>query len=437
MRPPQTQRRLMRLGLLLVMALTPCALTVQAQHVHHAPSYQVLTLEDCIGLGLDKQPAVIAARASLAAAQAGLQGIDNLGCVARCLAKDIDIRREQAVRGVAIATGGVVTAEFETRYAVTRNYFSTMYAMAQHDVLKRVVERIESMRKQAKDLLKLGDPKLKITAIDLLKLELAVKEYKTRSIEAEVGMKKAIAALREAMGFDAGFCFAVYPIPLPDVQPTYELCALIDMALSRRGEMAQAALAYQVTTLEVNAQGVKKGLQVNTFAKAGDPHANPIPTGVSNKDYRPGAIGLETPPYLAGHKADRVARAQELNNRAGAVVLKTRNLISLETEVMYYKWEESYRKAAGLKELRELAGKLIKSVQDEFVQGSIDGGEYLKTNAQEEKIQSELNEALYTHVLALAALERVTAGGFRPDYSRRPGKDLPGKDLPVPEKMIP
>lgn len=431
MRPAtwQTWRLSTRFGSLLVLALVPCALTAQ---VPPTSAYQVLTLEECVSLGLDKQPSVLAARASLGAAQAGLQGIDNLGCVARCLAKDIEIRREQAVRGIAIATGGLVTAEYETRYAITRNYFSTMYAMAQHDVLKRVVERIESMRKQAKDLLKIGDPKLKVTAIDLLKLELAVKEYQTRSIEAEVGMRKAVAALREAMGFGADFCFVVSPMPLPDTQPTFELCALIDLALNRRGEMAQAALAYQVTTLEVDAQSVKKGLQVNTFAKAGDVHANPIPTGVSNKEYRPGAIAIEMPPYLAGHKADRVARAQELNSRAGAVVLKTRNLITLETEVMFHKWEESYRKAAGLKELRGLAARLVKSVQDEFVQGNVEGGEYLKTTAQDEKIQSELNEALYNHVLALAALERVTAGGFQPDYYRRPEKDLP-----VPQKMIP
>lgn len=433
MRPTtqHTCRIAMRAGAILLLALTPCILTAQPQQVQH---YQVLTLEDCISLGLEKQPSVIAARASLGAAQAGLQGIDNLGCMARCLAKDIDIRREQAVRGVAIATGGLVSAEYETRYAVTRNYFSTMYAMAQHDVLFRVVKRIESTRDTAKQLLKLGDPKIKVTSLDLLKLEIAVKEYKTRSIEAEVGMKKALAALREAMGFGADFCFILQAIPLPAAQFTYpEPCAFIDMALNRRGEMAQAALAYQVTTLEVNAQSVKKGLQVNTFAKAGDPHANPIPTGVSNKEYRPGAIGIEIPPYLAGHKADRIARAQELNNRAGAVVLKTRNLITLETEVMYRKWEESYRKAIGLKELRELAGKLISQVQTRFIEGDVDGGEYLKTNAQDEKIESELNEALYNHVLALAALERVTAGGYRPNYYLAET----AKDMPVPGKMIP
>src|SRR5262245_44805652 len=61
-----------------------------------------LTLEACRQIALHQQPAIAAARASLAAAVARSQALDNLH-VPRCLARDLPIRRRQACLGVTIA----------------------------------------------------------------------------------------------------------------------------------------------------------------------------------------------------------------------------------------------------------------------------------------------------------------------------------------------
>ena len=44
------------------------------------------------------------------------------------------------------------------------------------------------------------------------------------------------------------------------------------------------------------------------------------------------------PTTLVGRRDDRVARAEDFNMRAGAVVDKTYNLVALETENYYLKW---------------------------------------------------------------------------------------------------
>ena len=84
-----------------------------------------------------------------------------------------------------------------------------------------------------------------------------------------------------------------------------------------------------------------------TFASVADVHVRPIPQGISNTEYRPGAIGLEMPATLVGKRAGPGA-AGGGSGRAAAVVDKTRNLITLEVEDGYLKWEDAVLKLRAL-----------------------------------------------------------------------------------------
>src|SRR5207248_223882 len=68
---------------------------------------------------------------------------------------------------------------------------------------------------------------------------------------------------------------------------------LIASALASRPEVAQANSASVITDLETAAQRRIHGWQGRTFAIGADIHAKPIPTGLFNNEYRPGAIGIE------------------------------------------------------------------------------------------------------------------------------------------------
>src|SRR4051794_2727438 len=78
-----------------------------AQEAIHAPvaspAGAPLTLDDCLQLAMEKQPALAAARASLAAAHDGQQGLANLPIYAKALTRDFPQRKQQACLGVTIA----------------------------------------------------------------------------------------------------------------------------------------------------------------------------------------------------------------------------------------------------------------------------------------------------------------------------------------------
>jgi outer membrane protein TolC len=392
----------------------------QPQPAAAAPAPAPVCLDELVRLGLERQPSVAAARASLASAEAGRQALDNLGLVS-ALRHDIPVRRQQACLGVTVAAAGVTQAEWETIYAVTRNYFSTIYAREQQKVAKGLLDTLRTYETSTQQLLKLkgGDPDLKVSKGDVDKLAVTADLFQLRLIEATKGSERAQAALREALGVEP--CFPLLVVgQLPPLQEVPCRQELINLALARRGEMIQAANGARVVELEVCAQSKVNGLNVATFASGADLHARPVPQGISNKEYRPGALAIEMPTTLSGHKEDRVQRARDLSARAAAVVDKTRNLIVLETEDAYLKWSEAAEKLQALRQTLQRALGVRKAAEARLQLGDIGGEDLIRSKTLEVQVQAQYNEALYEQALALAALERITAGGFTPTFRGPP-----------------
>src|SRR5262249_14814520 len=92
---------------------------------------------------------------------------------------------------------------------------------------------------------------------------------------------------------------------------------------------------------------------------------------------------------------------------------KTRNLIALEAEDMYYKWEEAMRKVPQSQSAEQAGRRLAKNTRDDFRAAQRVKIEDILTNeALAAQAAAAYNEALYQLVVALADLQRVTAGGF-------------------------
>src|SRR5207253_2887531 len=80
--------------------------------------------------------------------------------------------------------------------------------------------------------------------------------------EAAIGIERANAALREAIGIGRDCLLVVAQAArLPDPVPNFDLHELVTLALDRRGEMVQASSAEQVTNLEIYAQGRSHKIQ--------------------------------------------------------------------------------------------------------------------------------------------------------------------------------
>jgi outer membrane protein TolC len=383
-----------------------------------APQASALTLADCIQIALDTQPALKAAHASLGAAESGREALDHLRIIG-LVSREIPVRRKQAALGVGAAAAGVSQAEWETIYAVTRNFFTVQYARIQQEIARAVIEDLKATYAAAKGFVEGGSRT--VTKNDLVKISTNQARAEIRLQDAVTGVERALAALREAMGVCQDFQLNLASIPLPRMNLTLTRQQAVAEALARRGELVQAMNVAEVTCLEVEAQGVIRSLTARTFAAGADLHARPIPQGEHNGNYRPDALGVEMPTTLAGHRKDRVNRAREFNVRANAVVEKTRNLIALEAEDSFLKWQRATANLARLKIAAADAVKLGKDTQQDFAGGQkVTVNDVLESLVLGAQTKASYNEALYEQILALAALERVTAGGVSPGWGQRP-----------------
>lgn len=370
-----------------------------------------LSLADCIAIALDKQPSIQAARDDLAAAMVGQKNNCKDRSFADILVKSLKYRRKQAELGRVAASVGVDLSEQETIYAVTRNYISVLFAREQREVAQRVVTRLSDSLSIGQRFLKQGVKELTQNSVDRNKVFLQLAQ--TRLVDADEGVRRAMAALREAMGYGPEFCFDVPQQHMPDMPESLSKDEVIALALSRRPEMTEAVVAAQVTCLEVKAQDAEHGIKKLTFAAAADIHAKSIPNGVADGEYRPGALGLEMPVYLIGRRPDRVEKACDFAARTGAVVDKTRILISLEAENEYYAWEGERRKLANAREAADLGDKVSQDTLNDFNGGqNVTYRDVLESAIVAAQARAQYNEIRYRYLLALAAIERITAGGF-------------------------
>ncbi|HLJ96787.1 MAG TPA: TolC family protein [Gemmataceae bacterium] len=381
------------------------------------PTVSLLTLGDCVRIALEQQPALAAQRASLAAAQEGYRGVQDL-CVPTFLARDLPIRRKQSCLGITIAYAGLCQAEWETVYAVTRTYFGVVYARQQLRVADDLVNSLRFYQERVRDLVNKGESPKDWTTSTVDKITIYLELADVRRAEALRGIDRAIAALREAMGVgpEMPLDVADQSLPVPNVGANRG--QIVALALGRRGELVQVVTAAEVADLEVNAQGKTFRPTAPTFASGADIHARPVPQGISNHEYRPGATGLEMPPNLAGTRSSRIEHARDLSARAAAVVDKTRNLIALEAEDMYYKWEEATRKVPQSDTAEQAGNRLARNTREDFRAAQRVKIEDILTNeALAAQAAAAHNEALYQLVVALADLQRVTAGGFNPGFA--------------------
>ena len=402
----------------------------EAPPISPAKSSGPLSLDACLELGMQHQPTLDAANASLSAAVSGKRALDRL-IIPRLFTPDLGVRKQQACLGITIASAGVSQAEADTRYAITRNYFTVQFIRSQDQVVVDVQKNLKKAYDRAYKLYKSGDVDVKITAVDLEAIQVQIAMVKNKKSAIDNGMLKALAALREAMGLLHDYPLeiaavdlppAVYAVKVPgkdkkeetEYRQLYQIDknAMIAAANANRGEMIQASTASQVTNLEVQAQNKIRGWQGRTFASGADIHESGVPQGVFNNDYRPYAIGISMPPFLAGRKKDRMQRASDFDARAAAVVDKTTNLVALDVEAQYLKWQEAAEEVADLSSILKLAQGLPQKVFD-LDQKNYTSNAIIQANITAIMVRTQLNDAKHMHALALAGLERATAGAFR------------------------
>jgi outer membrane protein TolC len=381
-----------------------------------ARSSAALDLDACRQIAQEKQPALTAYRASAEATVLKAKALDDLR-LAPLLAHDIPIRRQQSALGICITQARVSQFEQETRYAVTRTYLSALYARQQDELVDKALVNLKELKETVQDIVKDGLRK-DVTTRDVDHINVLVLLALGKQEEAKSGRQRALAALRETMGVGQDFPLqlAAKELPSPSLQVKRE--QVLELAQAHRAELIQTVQIAEVFALEVQAQGKIRGPSARTFATGSDLHADPVPQGSQNGEYRPGAIGLEMPATLVGHQDDRIEVAKALETRAQAVVEKTRNLILLDAEDVFLRWQESSNKLARLREAADAAEKLARDLRDDFKTAGtkVRLDDVINAGILATQLRVEANETQHKYVLTLASLERVTGGGLKIDF---------------------
>jgi outer membrane protein TolC len=399
---------------------------------------QTLTLLACRQIALQNQPTIAAAHASVKASMDRASAIENLR-VPTCLARDLPVRRKQSSLGIVIAQAGVAQAEAETVYGVTFSYLAALHAAEQVRIANEQIRpRLTALGKLVLEpsVLKNRRDVVLEEHVNLVKSYLHTVTGRVQ--EADQGYKRALAALREAMGVGPEFVIELPSRDLPCVKVNPKLEELIALALARRGELVQANTLADIICMEIEAQNTSCKPTMRTFASGSDIHAKPIPSSVFDElGYRPGAVGPDMPAMLSGSKAARVEQARDYHQRAVAAAVKTRNLISLEVEDLYRRWLDRSERAVYLEMAYRQSLLFSEKLKGSFnrrtpAYPNID--EVIMAGVITSRLQLEWKDAHYHSLLALAALERATAGAFSVDFDTAPEcepglLDLPGESL--------
>jgi len=376
------------------------------------PASQIVqpNLADCLRFALESQPRLAAQQATLAAAEDSRRAIEKLHIPAS-LTPAIPVRLKQATLGVAAAAAGLDLATRETVYAVTRTYFAVLYAREQETIAQGVVERLTAAKDAAAQALKAGDRDA--TAADVSRTTVYLRLAEARRVQASQGVKKAMAALREACGMGDQVVLETPAGRLPAVDPKINRDEIVAAALARRGDLMQVRIFSQLACLEVDAQSSGFTQRMQTFASGSNINSVPVPQGSRSPEYRPGAVPPEMPATLVGSRKERVKHAQTLSARAEAVVETTRNLIVLEADEALLRFEEASQQARHAKEAAEVGEKLADELRKDFAAGlKVKVEEVVTARVLAAQAQAEYNEYHFKQIVAMADLERIAAGGF-------------------------
>ena len=334
---------------------------------------------------------------------------------------DLPVRRQQAALGLRVAQADVEKVRQETTYDVCVLYFTHVYARQSEQTAADVIEQLGVSYRSIEAILELGipDTRLKVDRITLYNLQTIIDEVRTLRLKAETGRRQSLAALKEAMGVGQECEFQLATKQLPVMDGTLTEAQVVEWALARRPELAQAAAGVDVFNLEPCAQAqIRYRPQVNTLAAGTDLHKTLVPLALRNGQYRPGALAPEMPVSLVGKTADRVARATEYAARQSALYETTVGLVRLEAVNAFIEWESATERMRLATRRFETAQKRVDEARTAATTRQ-DPQLLVNSEALAGRAQADYVEAVFEHVKALAKLERVTAGGVRLGFPGR------------------
>src|SRR5262249_50161171 len=139
------------------------------------------------------------------ATESGYRALMNFGTVGTWISPDLDIRKQQAQRGLAAAAADYQMEHNKVVYDVTRLYYTAVYARQQEVLAARTAEDVAELVKLARKILDTAKTEKELGGLTegkYLGMKIGLAKVQELREKARIGRQQALAALRQVMAVD-------------------------------------------------------------------------------------------------------------------------------------------------------------------------------------------------------------------------------------------
>ncbi|HVU36195.1 MAG TPA: TolC family protein [Opitutaceae bacterium] len=414
-----------------------------------------LSLDDCVKLAAERQPAIAAARAGVAGAQEAVSEarapyypqVDlsagyhrwqrhaflpsglalpghsipdligplddwNGGLGSRWMVYDFGVRRAGLAAARARYAGAQADAraiEADVRLGVESAFFGLAAARDVEKVAEKNLERTETHRKLAIARRDAGA----VPAADVLRLDAELANARLDLISAQSRVRIASGQLNTAMGRPADVPVVIAPPSSLEPPPgRAELEEAVRRALADRPEIASAAQRADAARAAVGGARADRGAKLHADASYGWRDTAFLP---STPEWQAG-LAVDLPIFDGGSRAHHVARTKADLARQEAALAQTRLEVRNEVWTASSELERTWASIAANEASVKASEESLRVVRERYERGAAVITDLLDTQTALARAESSLAAARWNYCAARAAFERAVgaSGGLAP-----------------------
>lgn len=309
--------------------------------------------------------------------------------------KQTDSRIKQARIGQQQADTERESVEQQLRFAVLRDYYGVLVALAKKEVADEAVKAASADVKRIGDLVDAGV----VVQSDLLSAEVQLAEFRQQSIQAEGELVIARASLNTVLGGSVDTPRNVTGSLADKTFSTPTQSELIRLALERRPDLIRAGLALKSSKEKTRGARGEYLPRVDAFGAYGVSSSN-LTSG--SADYTVGA-SVTFNLFDAGRRA-RLNQARASENIAAAEAENVASQIRFEVVRAYQQYVSARERVAVTAKAVDQANESLRIVQDRYHAGLTTITEVLRAETAFVRARMSLLAARYDYYIGYAGV---------------------------------
>jgi outer membrane protein TolC len=326
----------------------------------------------------------------------------------------IRLRNQQAGLGIQVAGADLEKSQQQTVFDVARAYYSILLTKELVRITEDTTGQFRAIERLTQSLIDKGDEF--VTTADLARIRTLRLLAENQKVEFQRSYDLTYAALRQVMGLDFQAPLAIVDEELPFKRTTIALAEIVELAMTRRPELAKADIGVRNAVLQEKLAKAEFLPTVGLFGSLNTlTGRRSFPNPGNDELWQLGVAG-EMPLFTGGRNLAAVRQARYQLQQAQETQRLARDLITLEVQQAYLEYKEMDERIplaeAALRDARTTVDAYNKryagnQVADKDMPKFFEDLE--TANLLQAVAKAQYNQQLYAYNLALAKIRLVTA----------------------------